>query len=415
MLIRLAIASLRARILAAGLTAASIALSIALILGVENIRNGARNSFFDTIHGTDLIIGARSGSVQLLLYSVFGIGNAPNNMSWKSYQEIASRQEINWIVPISLGDSHRQFRVMGTTPAFFEHYRYRGGRPLSFSEGRSMTDLFDTVIGSDVARSLNYNTGDEVIVAHGLASFSEHEEQPFTVVGVIEKTGTPIDRTVIVSLDAISAIHVNWQGGEKRSGNISDDVIRNMDLTPDSVTAALIGLDSRLQLFHLQRWINEYPDEPLLAVLPGLALRELWQIVGVAETALMGVSALVVGTALVGMVASTFASLNERRREMAILRAIGARPSTIIVLLMAETWIITISAIVLGTTLLYGAMAVTRPWLDQRFGIWLPIEPPGPRELAILACVIVAATIASVIPALRAYSLSVADGITVKT
>lgn len=278
-----------------------------------------------------------------------------------------------------------------------------------------MTDLFDTVIGSDVARSLNYNTGDEVIVAHGLASFSEHEEQPFTVVGVIEKTGTPIDRTVIVSLDAISAIHVNWQGGEKRSGNISDDVIRNMDLTPDSVTAALIGLDSRLQLFHLQRWINEYPDEPLLAVLPGLALRELWQIVGVAETALMGVSALVVGTALVGMVASTFASLNERRREMAILRAIGARPSTIIVLLMAETWIITISAIVLGTTLLYGAMAVTRPWLDQRFGIWLPIEPPGPRELAILACVIVAATIASVIPALRAYSLSVADGITVKT
>jgi putative ABC transport system permease protein len=115
MILRLAIASLFARALTVGMTIVAIALSVALFLGVEKVRTGAKASFADTISGTDLIVGARSGSVQLLLYSVFRIGNATNNVTWESYQDIAARPEVEWIVPISLGDSHRQFRVMGTT------------------------------------------------------------------------------------------------------------------------------------------------------------------------------------------------------------------------------------------------------------------------------------------------------------
>ena len=117
-MIRLAIASLLARALTVGMTILAIALSVALYLGVEKVRTGAKASFADTISGTDLIVGARSGSVQLLLYSVFRIGNATNNITWESYEDIASQREVEWIVPISLGDSHRQFRVMGTTPEF---------------------------------------------------------------------------------------------------------------------------------------------------------------------------------------------------------------------------------------------------------------------------------------------------------
>ncbi|MEM7237852.1 MAG: ABC transporter permease, partial [Pseudomonadota bacterium] len=130
MLLRLALRSLIARRLTVGLTILAVGLSVALFLGVEKVRTGAKASFGDTISNTDLIVGARSGSVQLLLYSVFRIGNATNNVTWESYEDIAARPEVDWIVPISLGDSHRQFRVMGTTAEYFARYKYRGGRAL---------------------------------------------------------------------------------------------------------------------------------------------------------------------------------------------------------------------------------------------------------------------------------------------
>lgn len=416
MIVRLATQSLLARAMTVGMTVLAIALSVALFLGVEKVRNGARASFADTISGTDLIVGARSGSVQLLLYSVFRIGNATNNVTWESYQDIAARPEVDWIVPISLGDSHRQFRVMGTTPAFFERYKFRGGRSLEMLAGRGLSDLYDAVIGADVAAALGYETGDPIVVSHGLASFVDHADQPFRVAGVIAKTGTPVDRTVIVSLQAIEAIHVDWQSGAQVPGQSTPvEVIRQMDLQPNAITAALVGVNSRLQIFGLQRWINEYPQEPLLAVLPGVALQELWQIVGVAETALTGVSAMVVVTALLGMMAMIFSSLNERRREMAIWRAMGARPSTIVGLLVLEGTLVAAAGAILGIVLLYAGLLAFRPFIDAAFGIWLSIEAPNPRELGVLAIVICVAALASLLPALRAYRLSLADGMMVRT
>ena len=213
MILRLALGSLKARAMTVAMTVLAIVLSVALFLGVEKVRTGAKASFADTISGTDLIVGARSGSVQLLLYSVFRIGNATNNMTWESYQDIAARREVDWIVPISLGDSHRQFRVMGTTVDFFERYKYRSGQSLVVRDGAILSDLFDTVIGADVAETLGYSVDDPIVVSHGLASFVEHENQPFRVSGILEKTGTPVDRTVIISLRAIEAIHVDWRSG----------------------------------------------------------------------------------------------------------------------------------------------------------------------------------------------------------
>ena len=415
MILRLAFGSLLARALTVSMTVLAIALSVALFLGVEKVRTGAKASFADTISGTDLIVGARSGSVQLLLYSVFRIGNATNNVTWESYRDIANRPEVDWIVPISLGDSHRQFRVMGTTQAFFEHYKYRGGRSLEIGDGRGLNDLYDAVIGAEVAATLGYSVGDPIVVSHGLASFTHHDDQPFRVAGIVDRTGTPVDRTVIVSLEAIEAIHVDWQSGAQIPGQSTPvEQIRQMDLSPSAVTAALVGVKSRLQIFGLQRWINTYPEEPLLAVLPGVALQELWQIVGVAETALIGVSAMVVVTALLGMMAMIFSSLNERRREMAIWRAMGARPSTILGLLVLEAALMAALGALLGLALLYGGLAVAQPVVDSAFGLWLPIAPPTGRELAALAGVIVAAALVSLFPALRAYRLSLSDGMMVR-
>lgn len=415
---RLALQSLRNRALTATLTVLAIAFSVMLLLGVEKVRTGARQSFADTISGTDLIVGARSGSIQLLLYSIFRIGNATNNVTWKSYEDIAKRPEVAWIVPLSLGDSHHGFRVLGTNEEYFKRYKYRHGQDLAFAEGGPFHDLFDAVIGADVAQALGYKVGDEIIVAHGLGaiSFVEHKDKPFRVSGILAKTGTPVDRTVHVSLEAIEAIHVDWQNGIPMQGQtVSADEVRQMDLAPKAITAALVGLKSRLATFKLQRWINNYKEEPLSAIIPGAALQELWGLVGTAETALSVVSAMVVATALLGMVTMILTTLNERRREMAILRSVGARPVTILGLLATEAGLLTLAGVIVGALLLYAGLAVLQPYVDRAYGLHLEIDPPTQREWLTLASIVVAGFLAGLLPAIRAYRLSLADGMTVRT
>ena len=417
-ILRLALQSLANRKLTALLTILSIAFSVALLLGVEKVRTGARQSFADTISGTDLILGARGGSLNLLLYSVFRIGNATNNVTWKTYQDIASRPEIDWIVPISLGDSHRGFRVMGTVADYFKLYHYRHGRALEFASGGPFSDLFDAVIGADVAAQLGYKTGDKIVVAHGLGSvsFVQHDDKPFRVAGVLAKTGTPVDRTVHVSLAAIEAIHVDWQSGARIPGqSVSADEVRQMKLEPKAITAAFIGLKSKLAAFKLQRAINDYPEEPLSAILPGVALQELWGLVGTAETALAAVSGMVVLTALLGMVTMILTTLNERRREMAILRSVGATPVTILSLLVTEAGVLTFLGTALGTALLYVALALLQPFIDRTYGLHIAIDPPTQDQLTVLAGIVIAGFAAGLLPALRAYRLSLADGMTVRT
>jgi putative ABC transport system permease protein len=416
--LRLARQSLVNRWLTASLTILAIAFSVALLLGVEKVRTGARASFADTISGTDLIVGARSGALNLLLYSVFRIGNATNNITWQTYQELAKAPDIGWIVPISLGDSHHGFRVMGTTPDYFRHYRYRRGRALAFAEGKPFEDLFDAVIGADVAAHLGYKLGDSLVISHGLGStgFVHHDDKPFRVAGILAKTGTPVDRTVHVSLAAIEAIHIDWQSGARVPGQgVSADEMHKMDLQPKAITAALIGLKSRLAVFKLQRAINEYRAEPLSAILPGAALQELWGLVGTAETALAAVSVMVVATALLGMTTMILATLSERRREMAILRSVGARPFTILGLLVSEAALLIAVGVLAGIALLYGALFALQPYIDRAYGLYIAIAPLKGSELITLGMVALAGVMAGLLPALRAYRLSVADGMTVRS
>ena len=200
MIYSLAVKSLRNRKFTALLTVLSIALSVMLLLGVERIRSESRESFTATISGTDLVVGARSSPVHLLLYAVFRIGNPTNNLRWDSYQAIAQRPQVAWTIPLSLGDSHRGYRVVGTDDNYFEHFRYARDRALRFAQGRAFADEHDTVLGADVARTLGYRLDDQIVIAHGAGevSFVEHDELPQRVVGILAPTGTPVDRTVHV-------------------------------------------------------------------------------------------------------------------------------------------------------------------------------------------------------------------------
>ncbi|MFB9137578.1 ABC transporter permease [Vibrio olivae] len=398
------------------LTILTVAISVVLLMGVERIRTQAKSSFANTISSTDLIVGGRSGQVNLLLYSVFRIGNATNNIDWKSYQEFAQNPAVKWAIPISLGDSHRGFRVMGTNHSYFEHYRYGQKQPLEFTQGHEFNGLFDTVIGSDVAKSLGYHVGSEIIIAHGISdvAFSRHDTLPFKVVGILAPTGTPVDKTVHVSLEAIEAIHVGWESGAHLGNTPDAKTLRERDFTPNQITAMLLGLKSKIQTFSLQRQINTYPKEPLSAIIPGVALQELWGMMSVAEQALMAVSIFVVVSGLLGMLSSLLTSLQERRREMAILRAMGARPRHVFTLLVLEASVLTSIGIVVGIILLYALLAVAHPLIQHQYGINVAMTSITSHEWLLIGCVQLAGMVIGFIPAFRAYRQSLSDGMTIR-
>ena len=407
--------SLKSRRSTAILTIVSIAVSVILLLGVEKVRVNAKSSFANTISGTDLIVGARSGSIQLLLYSVFRIGSATNNITWKSYQDIAQQKGVKWTIPISLGDSHQGFRVMGTSRDYFSVYQYGEKRTLKFSSGAQFEGVFDAVIGSEVANTLNYSIGDQVIISHGTgsASFAQHKDKPFVISGILEHTGTPVDRTMHVSLAGIEAMHVNWQGAMKKRK--AKKALTESNLQPESITAFLVGLDSKIVSFKMQRYINDYAAEPLLAIFPGIALHELWSLMSVAEQALLIISLFVVVAALTGMLAVSLAGLNERRREVAILRSVGASHWHIMGLLITETVLLTMIGIIIGLIMLYSSIWVAQPLIEKNYGLFIPITAPNVRELGMISVLLAASFLVGLVPAYFAYKNSLVDGMSVRS
>jgi len=400
------------------LTIFSISISVTLLLGVENIRQGVRTSFSSAVSGTDIIVGARGGSLQLLLYSIFRIGNAPNNLSLESYNEFRNNRRVRWTIPLSLGDSHRGFRVLGTNQDYFKYFRYGSKKKLEFTKGKSFSAVFDAVIGSEVANNLNYQLNGNIIIAHGTGniSFLKHEDRPFKVVGILRPTGTPVDQTIHVSLEGITAMHIDWKSGApplEGEGLSSEDIMK-LDLKSEEITSFLIGLRSKIHAFDLQREINSYKEEPLSAIMPGVALQELWDILRTAETGLRVITWFVLFAGLLGMITALLSGLNERRREMAILRSVGAGPSTISFLLIFEAMVLTFTGILFGLFFLYITLFVSQPLLEAYFGLFIPINSISFKELILLGGILLTGMLMGVIPAFKAYRQSLVDGMTIR-
>ncbi len=456
----LALKSLRNRAFSTSLTIGSIALSVALLVGVENVRTGMRESFSNTISQTDLIVGTKGGTIQLLLYSVFGMGASTENVSWEAYRQWAEHPAVAWTIPYSLGDSHRGFRVIGTNEDFLRHYRYRGGQEIALAEGRANAALFDVTLGADVAAELNYALGDEIAVTHGLGEvgFLHHDHMPFTVVGVLAKTFTPVDRAIYVTLEGMEAIH--WEGGapppsddgrthdEAEAAPADDGHTHNQemeaapagdgldeaaavpaddghaqeeavevsidDVEVTQVTSFFVGMTSRRDVLQLQRQINDFEDEPMMAVIPGVALNEMWQGLGYAETGLRLVTIFVVLVGLLGMLVSLYTSLDERRREMAILRAVGAGPSRIVSLLVLESVCLSTAGSIGGLALVYVLLSAGQSIVEAQIGLFIPIRPPGSIELLFLGAVVSAGFLMGFVPALKAYRTALHDGLAVR-
>ena len=418
-LLFLSFQSIKNRKLITFLSITTIALSVTLILGVELIRKSAQESFKGTISGTDLIVGPRSSPLQLLLYTVFHMGSPVSNISIDSMKHFENHPEVKWVIPISLGDSHRGFRVVATNENFYKYFMFRKKQSITFTTGKPATGVFDVVIGSDVARSLHYQMGDRIVLSHGIGGIPgimDHKDKPFTITGILEQTSTPIDRSLYISLEGMEAIHMDWKDGAPPlpGEQISREEILKKDIKVNEITAFFLGTRMRISSLRLQREINDYKKEAIMGVLPGVTLSEFWRSVSYGENALLLVLVFAIVSSFAGVLMTIYATLNERRREMSILRSLGAGPGLILSLFVMEAGMLTLAGAITGTGFLYMVLLVIRPFIEKLFGFYLELTPPGLEGMIYLGMIIGGGFLMGLFPAWRAYRNALNDGLTIK-
>jgi len=409
--------SVQNRKLTSLLCVASIALSVALLLGVERIKNGARDGFTNTISQTDLIVGAKGGPLQLVLYTVFRIGSPTNNIRFSSYTKIKNLPEVDWTIPISLGDAYRGYRVVGTDENFFKHYRYRRNQKIEVLNGKIPIGIFDVVLGYEVAQKFQHKTSDSIILSHGISekSFMDHSVTPFKVVGILNPTATPIDRSIFITLEGMEAMHIGWDKGVPgKNSTVTPENLKKENIHIGQITSFLLKTKNRIQTLKLQRKIDSFPEDPMMAVIPGLALHQLWKTLSYIENILYLISLCVLAVGLISVIVSLYTSLNERRREIAIFRALGAGAGKVVSLLLVESSLIVLVGTLIGTALLYLCLFMVRPYLESNFSLYLPIQFLSSTELIYLGSILLGGITAGFIPAIKAYRNSLQDGLTIQ-
>lgn len=416
--VRLAARSAWARRLTLALMVGAVALSTLIMLATERLRHDVRLSFSNALSGTDLVVGARGSPTQLILHTVFHIGQPVQAVSLSRIEAIAQLPQVAWVVPVALGDSFAGHPVVAADAAFFERVKVGDRQPLRFAQGRAFTVAPEAVLGAQVASRTGLKVGDRITLSHGSGALTEssHDDRPMVVAGILAASGSPVDRTVMVSLESWQMLHAGWVAGVRpRAGGgpsaANAPAHDSAAQRPPTVSAALVGLHSRAAVFSVQRAIQSGLQEPLTAALPGVTLDELWRGLGAGEAALRLLTGLVALASLAGLVSVMLAGLESRRRELAILRSLGASPLALAALVLAETLIASLAGIVLGMALGAAALALASSWVQTEFGISLGTGLPAPGEWLLIAATVLAGMLAALLPAWRAWRLSLADGL----
>ena len=406
-MLSLLLKSMRSRLIPTSLVTISLMASMVLLLSIERIQQGAEEGFNQSISGVDAIIGPRSSSIELVLYTVFHLGRPTNNITTKTVNDVKLRGDISWLVPIALGDSHKGFRVVATESNYFEHIKYANGQPLVFSKGVAFAELSETVLGSDVAEKLSYRVGSKIQITHGSVESigSKHDDFSFVVTGILNKTGTPIDRAIFLDLKGYELLHLGWKSG-KKIFNLDDINLSSLPedaLIPKTVTAAFIGLKSKLTLFNFSKNIREYPKEAISAVIPGIALSELWSIVGLVDKGFQLLSWIIIAISLIAMVTLIIASLDNRKQEMTIYRANGASPKFLAMMVLCESLVIGLTAIVGAIILVTIVTYFATVQLNLALGISPSFKWISMGEITVFSFILLAGALSSLIPAVMVF------------
>ena len=402
--------SLRQHALSTAITVLSSALGVGLVMATYNLSAQSRAAFAGGPVGFDAVLGARGSQLQLVLNTVFHLETSPGNLPWSMYESIKAQPGVELAVPYVVGDNYRGFRIVGTTEQIFSDFEYQAGRRFQPEPGGRVFDPTrrEAVIGASVAALSGLKLGDHFSPYHGVR-FDEdqaHSEQ-YLVVGVLEPTGSPSDRVIWIPLEGLFRM-----GGHYLRGSGEEYVAQAGVAVPDEhkeVSAVMLKLKSPQVGFMLAQTINRQGDKATLAFPIASVMAELFTKLGWMSRVLELVATLVVVVAVLSILASLYNTMNERRQEFAILRALGARRATVFGVIVLESSAIAALGSLVGflvyAAILYSAAAVVR----RQTGVVLDVRGWHPSLFYMPLGMVFAGAIAGLLPAFKAYSTDVAD------
>jgi len=402
----LAYAYARRRPLATVLNVALLAVGVATITLVILLSRELEDRLAREAAGIDLVVGAKGSPLQIVLAGIYHADVPPGNVPLAAVEALARRPLVRQVIPLALGDSFRGFRIVGTEPAFVAHYG------ASLAQGRGWTAPMEAVLGSEVARASGLAVGASFAGAHGLAEGGgDHAEVRYRVVGVLAPAGRVIDRLVLTGIDSVWEVHEHHRG-EADPGHDASAAGQPPSAgapTPPphrEVTLALVKYTSPVAAASLPRAINA--ETELQAASPAYESARLLTVFGVGTDVVRGFALLLIGASAFGLFVALAQALDDRRYDLAIMRALGAPRRTIVGVLLIESVLLAATGLVVGLVLAHG--------LAASVGVWLPAAAPlaaGARvwqseEWAVVALALLAGIIAALVPAWRAYRLDAA-------
>jgi putative ABC transport system permease protein len=357
------------------------------------------------------VLGARGSELQLVLNTVYHLDTSPGNIPWTLYRDVKHDRLVKWAIPYAVGDNYRGFRVVGTTPEIFSDFEYVRGRKLALAQGRKFDpDKREAVLGSFVAEQTGLVYNAKFPVYHGVVfNEAEKHEGEYTVCGILEPTGTPVDRVVWIPIDGIFMMdrHVLRGAGEEyrpEHGKAIPDEHKEVGAVLLKFRGgAAAGWQFKERVQRGNRATLAWPIEG--------SIRQLFEKLGWVTRVLAMVAYLVVAVAVGGILASLYNTMNERRREFAILRALGAARARVFSVIVAEAATIAAIGALLGF-LVYGViLAAATALLRQRTGVVLDVFAPHPVLWIAPLGMLLLGAVAGLLPAWKAYATDVADNL----
>jgi putative ABC transport system permease protein len=417
---KIVLRNVQRRKLSSTLTALSVALGVALYIAIGTLREASEKGFQRTAAICDTIVGAKGDGLQLSLNTLYHMGLSAGNISLASFQEINNLDGVAWSIPVALGDSYRGHRIVGVSSEFFERVMVGENQNLDFAQGEAFkhttpefvdahhelfsggdhshdhhqlhNNVFKAVLGADVARSLNLSVGDVIVPSHGVESATEqHGDAKSEVVGVLLATGTPIDRAIYIPI--LAYYLMEGHGVEDGPEFVGARDARGLSAIMMSTKAGFY----RQQIF---RTVNNRLDA--MAIFPSVEMRKLFDIIGSGDLILRTISLMVVVVALIGILVSIYNTMGSRRKEFAVLRAMGASRKAVLRIVSLESAAIAGGGAVLGLVFAALTIGVLSSQIHAFSGVSLNISA-GVPELFIFIGVTVAGAIAGLVPALEAY------------
>jgi len=382
------------RPLAALLNLLLLTLGLASITFVLLASEQIDRAFERDLAGIDVVVGAKGSPMQLILAGVFHIDVPPGNIPLAEVRKLGQHPQVARLIPLSLGDSFRGFRIVGTTADYVAHYR------LQMAQGRAWQAPLEAVIGAHVAQDTRMAAGTVFAGSHGLGGGGAgHGQHPYRVTGVLAPCGCVADRLILTSTESVWEVHEQHEEPPDGKDHAQDE--------KREVTMALIQYRTPLAAVSFPRFVNA--STAMQAAAPALEVTRLLRMVGVGSDVLRGFGAVLLFTAALSVFIALWNAVRERRADLAMLRMLGARPAKVAALLLCEAWWLALLASVLGLAAghalagLVGVMLEAQRSLPVSGRLWLS------EELWIPAAALTVATLAALIPAVSAYRVDVAE------